>query len=311
MQQKIVACVFVATVIVLFAAPAYAVPPHEFLLTGKVLCDVDADGKYDPAVDTPLVGVLVTVENVGSDTTDGEGAFDILLPDSISWYTVDLGELPVDPTSISPPVPHGYLPGPELIFLVESPDCSGEAGGCWLTGGGVKFSSITGTRLAEKGPKHNFGGNVFPSCSPEPGDGGQWNHISHSDVYNGPWHFQGWSIDRVVCGNVEDPEVEPGSESPVTPYNFIEFEGTGTLKGIKGNKMSYDEVRFFARAEDRNEPGSGGAKDGVDIDRYFLHVWDPGSGATLLLVDDNGEPITITGGNLQLHISSCDNPPLN
>jgi len=114
----------------------------------------------------------------------------------------------------------------------------------------------------------------------------------------------------VACGNV--PGIEPGSESPVTPFNFIEFQGTGTLKGIKGSKADFGAVSFFARCEDRNEPGSNGAKDGADIDHYFLHVFQ--GGTTLLLVDEDGDPatvdpVTISGGNLQIHISSCANPP--
>jgi hypothetical protein len=186
-------------------------------------------------------------------------------------------------------------------FLLDGSGCS-EAK-CWLTGGGVKFSPTTGTNLAEKGPQHNFGGNVNPSCSEEPGDGGQWNHLAHSQKL----HFAGTSIRVVGCGNVSG--IPPGSESPVTPFNFIEFEGTGTLKGMAGNKVDYGVVTFFGRAEDRNEPGSNGAKDGQDIDRYFLRVLD-GTGATRLLVDGDGnplsvDPVTITGGNLQIHISSC------
>jgi len=120
----------------------------------------------------------------------------------------------------------------------------------------------------------------------------------------------------VRCGNVEG--IPPGSESPVTPYNFIEFTGTGTLKGIKGNKVDYGTVYFFGRCEDRNEPGSNGQRDGAFKDRYFLHVYaDPGNpaGSTLLLVDvDHNpatvDPVTITDGNLQIHVSSCDNPPV-
>ena len=109
------------------------------------------------------------------------------------------------------------------------------------------------------------------------------------------------------------PGIVPGSTSPVTPYNFIRFRGTGTLRGIKGNNADYGTVHFFARAEDRGEPGSqGGAGD-----RYMLHVYsnpaDP-VGSTLLLVDQDAnpgsiDPVVVTGGNLQLHISSCDNPP--
>ena len=64
--------------------------------------------------------------------------------------------------------------------------------------------------------------------------------------------------------------------------NFVELNfrlkqvGTGRLQGIKGNKVDFDLVYFWARAEDHNEPGNEGAADGDDIDRYFLWVWtDP------------------------------------
>lgn len=177
-----------------------------------------------------------------------------------------------------------------------------------MTAGGVKFSSVTGTDVAEHGPKVNLGGNVFPSCSSEPGEGGQWNHVDHRNQL----HFQGFSIDTVQCGNV--PGIEPGSESPVTPFNYIEFAGTGRVRGIKGNKLSETDVSFFARVEDRNEPGNENASDGEDIDRYYIHVFsDAGNpfGTTLLLTDEDGvastvDPVTITGGNLQLHATSCD-----
>jgi hypothetical protein len=172
-----------------------------------------------------------------------------------------------------------------------------------MTGGGAKFSTITNIGMAQKGPQHSFGGNVNPSCSPFPGQGGQWNHIAHKDKL----HFMGTVIQVVRCGNV--PRIPEGSESPVTPFNFIESQGTGTLKGIKGNKDDYGIVNFFARVEDRNEPGSSGAKDGTLVDRYHLHVFDS-AGNTLLLVDGDAvaatvEPVLITHGNLQLHISSC------
>ena len=63
--------------------------------------------------------------------------------------------------------------------------------------------------------------------------------------------------------------------------------------------------------------GSKGANDGADVDRYFLHVFtDPSdpAGSTVLLVDVDGDPttvdpVTITGGNMQMHASSCDDPP--
>ncbi|MDX1449686.1 MAG: hypothetical protein R3246_11565, partial [Acidimicrobiia bacterium] len=183
---------------------------------------------------------------------------------------------------------------------------------CWMTAGGVKFERVLDMDVAEHGPKDSLGGNVFPGCSPTAGQGGQWNHVAHNEKL----HFQGFSVDSVTCGNV--PGIEPGSESPVTPFNWIEFTGEGRLKGIKGNQTDIEPVYFFGRVEDRNEPGNeNSATAGEDIDRYFLQVYtdpmDP-NGTTVLLIDMDGnpatvDPVTITGGNLQLHISSCDTPP--
>ena len=112
----------------------------------------------------------------------------------------------------------------------------------------------------------------------------------------------GTDIEVIRCGNVDG--IEPGSESPVTGYNFIEFQGVGWVQGIKGNKIGRVPVTFQARVEDRNEPGNERASDGEDIDRYWLRVDGPdGVGFE---VGTQDEPITITGGNLQLHESSCD-----
>jgi hypothetical protein len=174
----------------------------------------------------------------------------------------------------------------------------------------VKFDSVLGIKAAQRGPRFSFGGNTFPGCSPTAGDGGQWNFVDHARKL----HFQGWRVDQVVCGNV--PGIPPGSTSPPTQFNYIEFSGVGTMNGIGGNKVSYDRVYFFVRAEDRNEPGNENAllPDGGDlIDRVFLRVYtnplDPvGSIIYLLDVDGNAatvDPITITGGNIQIHISSC------
>lgn len=288
-------------------------------IEGYVACDANADGILSVG-DTPLVGVVVRVSGSGSftasGTTDANGFYHIPMPDVAGDYTAEL-----DPTSL-PSDGIVLVPGPGPFafslsdskgtatrhWLVDSASCAAQQGTCWMTGGGAKFSSITNIGMAEKGPQHSFGGNVNPSCSPYPGQGGQWNHVAHSAKL----HFLGSVIRVVRCGNVAD-EIPPGSTSPVTPYNFIEYEGTGTLKGIQGNKADHGIVSFFARAEDRNEPGSNGAKAGAQIDRYYIHVFsnaaDP-AGSTLLLVDGDGsaptvDPVTITGGNLQLHISSC------
>ncbi len=309
------ACLFIAT-------PALA----NLGLEGRVYCDVNENGQTDIGTDLLLDGVVVDVEGdlgfSGSATSGANPAFPGYYSLALSLevpqtYTarVDESTLPGGGTVIQPVTgEYGFTATfvGQLFrsdFLVDSSACrDAPEGACWLTAGGVKFNRIMDMAVAEHGPQHNFGGNVFPSCDPDPGNGGQWNHLDHPNRL----HFQGFDIHTVSCGNV--PGIEEGSESPVTPFNYIEFEGTGRLQGIKGNKLGPVDVSFFARAEDRNEPGNENAAAGEDIDRYYIHVYsDPGNpfGTTLLLVDGDGnaetvDPVTITGGNLQLHASSCE-----
>jgi len=265
---------------------------------GNVYCD---------GTGLPLAGVTVQVVGVdvqfsATRTTDANGHYYIDLPDLPASYQGSLpGSTVISPSSGAFTVTDANTSG-SIDWVVSNPNCSQL--GCWLTGGGTKFDSVTGTLVAQHGPQQNFGGNVNPSCSPDPGDGGQWNHVDHGKKL----HFQGTAIRVVRCGNIDG--IPPGSESPVTPYNFIEYQGTGTLKGIKGYKVDYGTVCFFARAEDRNEPGSKGATDGTLKDRYYINITNCSTGETLLFLDIDGDPATvdpttITGGNLQIHASSC------
>jgi hypothetical protein len=294
---------------------ASASPTYAWAIIGRVYCDANQNGLID-STDGPMAGVRVTVQQQGgtfteSAVTDASGAYAVHVLDMGATYTVtlDASSLPAGSVILSPAGGSQVVSNfdesiPEVEFLVQSPTCAG--GKCWLTGGGAKFNPTTGTMVAEHGPRHSFGGNVNPGCNTDSGEGGQWNHIAHALKL----HFQGWQIQVVRCGNV--PGIPEGSESPVTPFNFIEFQGTGTLKGIQGNKVDHGTVQFFARAEDRNEPGSHGAREGSLIDRYFLHVWNAAD-PSLLLIDIDGnpatvDPVTITDGNLQIHISSCEVP---
>lgn len=297
-----------------FLAIGASAAAHAWHITGIVHCP---DGR-------PLEGVEVVVRStdggtpfVESSFTDINGEYNVWLPQDPRCYeatvTLGPGESAVDP----PTGTFAFCTTEQSnsffrSFTISSPRCGEqpppEQGICWLTGGGNRFVTLVGEDLGESGNKHNWGGNVNPSCSSVPGDGGNWNHIAHVQKL----HFQGRSIRVVRCGNVEG--IPPGSESPETPFNFIEFTGTGSLTGFKGNHASYPLVYFFGRAEDRNEPGSHGVDDGALKDRYFLHVYsnpaDP-AGSTLLLVDGDANPSTvdplpILHGNLQIHISSCD-----
>jgi hypothetical protein len=196
---------------------------------------------------------------------------------------------------------------------------------CWLTAGGVKFEPLVGKKMATadnggSGPVISIGGNVNPACSPTAGDGGNWTHLDHKAKL----FFQGRQIEVAECGNMHDEGIEPiydGSTSPKTPWNYIEFQGTGTLKGILGNKAVYpDKVCFYARAEDRSEPGSKEKLGSAFIDRYWIRVDDCAGtelyrfgydypNPTTICADDSfacTDTIAISGGNLQIHVSSCD-----
>jgi hypothetical protein len=254
-------------------------------------------GEYIVAADTPP-GFVPSPCNVGADDAiDNDcSPITVVLPeDNTNDDTVDFG-------FNEPPPP------PSL---------------CWLTAGGVKFeASVRGWQAElpghdnnvenenngnnDHGPSDSVGGVAYPSCSQFPGHGGNWNHNAHSLSL----HLLGTDITVIRCGNVDG--IEPGSESPVCDVNFIEFEGTGRVQGINGNHMDPIDVTFFVRAEDRNEPGNErSATEGEDIDRYFLRVADLG-GNLVILVDEDGvddgnvDPLTITGGNFQIHCTSCE-----
>jgi hypothetical protein len=279
---------------------------------GRVVCKENGQ---------PLEGVRIDVTMVDDPTftfltrTDAQGNFGFGLPCEPHCYTLTItpgdGETVVTPASgtyeFCTEASNNYIVTRD--FVLSSPKCGTTApGACWLTAGGAKFSAITGESVGDYTKLYNWGGNVYPSCSQFPGDGGSWNNIDNLNRL----HFHGTDIEVIQCGNVEDHEA--GSESPVTPYNFIEFRGTGWLKGIKGNKADFGTVHFWAHVQDRNEPGSNGQKDGAGKDRYFLNVFtDPADpvGTSVMLIDVDGDPatmdpVTITDGNMQLHDTSCD-----
>jgi hypothetical protein len=288
---------------------------------GYVRCDGNRNAQLD-GQDIGIEGAKVLVRNLAGNfetnaLTDADGRYEVGLPDYGDTYRISLdsASLPADAIVVVPPggvaeVSNFDQSIPRVDFLVQSDTC--QPGQCWLTGGGTKWDNILNAFTAEKGTKHNFGGNVHPGCSATAGAGGSWNHIDRSTKL----HFHGTTIPNVVCGNV--PGIPPGSTSPKTPFNYIEFWGTGWVKGVQGNKTDLPLVYFYARAEDRNEPGSRGAAAGSMVDRYFLRVYtDPANpvASTLILVDTNAggseiDATPITTGNMQIHVSSCDDPPL-
>ena len=178
-------------------------------------------------------------------------------------------------------------------------DVSNQRNRCWLTGGGQ-----TGAQA-----EHSFGGVINPGCSETASEGGQWNHVFHALG----WHAQAFQIRVVECGNVDDHP--PGALHPSSPYNYIEWEGTGRILPIAGNTaQGIENVHFYGRAEDRGEPGnlqsiSSTNGPSINVDRYFLQVFTE-DGRTLQLVDGDADPGTvdprpITHGNLQIHWLPC------
>jgi hypothetical protein len=288
------------TLLGLAASPAQATS-----IVGSVVCASNGAG---------VAGAVLTFtrpEETFSVTTDASGQFSYR-----AWWggdyavTVDLAAAGGGVVGLGTQyIGYGTVEAPWVLgpFQVTVPGCEGEEppGKCWLTGGGAKFSSVAQLPVAEHGPRVAFGGNVYPACGTEPGEGGQWNHLDFAQKL----HFQGFAIVVDRCGNVDG--IPPGSTSPATPFNFIEFHGTGVLKGLAGNKFPTQDVCFEGRAEDRNEPGSTGQRDGAYKDRYFIRVFDCANPAITLLVHEatpGGEdPLTITDGNLQIHDTSCSN----
>jgi hypothetical protein len=161
---------------------------------------------------------------------------------------------------------------------------------CWMTAGGAKFEPSANLRLATRGPRVSFGGNVAPGCDLDPGAGGQWNHVDHDLKL----HFQGFVVTDVACDGLP-------TDSPDAPVNHITFNGTGRVQGIEGLKgvpASYESVCFTAQAIDWAEP----ATKTDPMDQYFIRVWDcNGTGLDILSLGTAEAPITITDGNIQIH----------
>lgn len=306
--------------IVMLCALFFSFEAFAWHIAGKVYCDANLNGIFD-GDDSLLSGVTIEMTKDGvtlTDVTDANGYFFVDIQAAVGtsgspgdWTVSIVDGLNPDATVLDPAggtrtyaltavgAPNELLFVDDANFAIDDPACREAEQVCWMTGGGVKFEPILGGNVAEHGPKDSLGGNVYPSCSQFPGNGGQWNHIAHKAKL----HFQGTDIVVTRCGNVDG--IPTGSESPVTPYNFIEFEGTGWVQGIHGNKISRTPVTFQARVEDRNEPGNESSTEGEDVDRYYVEVTD-GGGGTMLQVGTLADPITITGGNLQLHTTSCD-----
>jgi hypothetical protein len=114
----------------------------------------------------------------------------------------------------------------------------------------------------------------------------------------------GTSVEEVICGNVVG--IDDGSESPIAPFNFIEFAGTGFALSTDGGEAI--PITFSGRVEDRNEPGnsqSDRSADGDATDRFFLRVQTYDREGLYLVSGDQSpdvvEPVAITQDNFQIH----------
>ena len=286
---------------------AGAVAANAWFAEGYIYCDANQNGQIDVGVDVGLQSVLMVVVNTSgtfsnASWTAADGFFIVEVPEVNDSYVVFASAATLAAGSVTLVPAAGLysftITSNQTMFAGDFLINTGAAcpsntppttGACWLTGGG--------TIKAKGKPEHSFGGVVYPGCNPKSAGGGNWNHVAHSLGL----HFKGTEMGVVTCGNI--PGIPPGSQSPKTPFNYIEFQGTGTLKGIGGNQADYGQVYFFAHCEDRHEPGKG-------VDRYYLRVY-AADGTTLLLVSADSAnpldvaPVAISTGNLQIHVSSC------
>ncbi len=234
--------------------------------------------------DTPASGVEVCIDGVGCATTDNLGIAGIEVP-AFTTYTVCVtaSTLPAGATLTplcqkikvvddAPPVLNFTLGG----NICNTPPPQGP---CWLTGGGTVYKG-------HGVPNFSFGGVVYPGCSPNAADGGNWNVVDHSDGL----HFQGQQIIVDSCSGVH-------TRSPKVNVNIIDFHGTGIL-GVNGGDAK-TPVSFVGRAIDNNEPGGGN-------DQLFLIVTDSSNNVVMQIGNSVGDPATISTGNLQIHTSSCN-----
>ena len=319
-MKKIVLLLLCAS---LFAA--LAVTSKAATVSGFVLCDANQNGTNDIGdVGIPNVMVVVTNENgsfSNSTVTAGNGFFSLQIPnfdplaerrDPLSQVyieTLNPATLPAGSSIDFPTAITNLIATPSYFidfaadltnvvftsgsgrttngnWLINSPDCRTQTTttNCMLNGGGV-IRSRTRNR-----PDHTFGGNVFSRISPTMIQGGNWVDVAHNQNLK----FQSTTIDSVRCGEIA---VMPQNHR-FPKASFIEFSGTGTLKGIGGNRMASIPVLFTARVEDRGQPGMG-------VDRYYLRVFTA-EGTTLLLVSGdpanpaNIVPVPISSGNLSI-----------
>jgi hypothetical protein len=236
--------------------------------------------------DTTASGIKVCIAGVGCATTDNLGIASILVP-TFDTYTVcvDQSTLPAGAT-LSPScqkIKVVDLAPPVLNFVLGGDFCTPPPvpGPCWMTGGGTVGKT-------QGQPNYSYGGVVYPGCSPNAADGGNWNVVDHATGL----HFQGQHIIVDSCSG-------PPTPSPKVTVRIIDFHGTGIIGGIGGNPDATVAVSFVGRAIDNHDGGAG-------ADQLFITVTD-GVSTLLQIGTSAASPATISTGNIQIHQSSCAN----
>ncbi len=235
--------------------------------------------------DKTAAGIEVCVAGVGCVLTDNLGVALIDVPLDNETYTISVtpSTLPagatLNPTHQKVKV-ENQAAFVEFVLGGEFCEKTPPQGPCWLTGGGT-IGKTKGT------PNYSFGGVVYPGCSPEAAEGGNWNVIDHATGL----HFQGKTIIVDACSGVP-------TSSPKVNVNVIDFHGFGILTGIAGNPEAMIPVVFVARAADNHDGGAGS-------DTLYLAVSD-GTSTVMQIGTSAASPAVITTGNLQIHTSSCD-----
>jgi hypothetical protein len=236
--------------------------------------------------DTAASGVEVCIDGVGCNTTDGLGIATIHVP-SFDNYTICINPntLPAG-ANLSPLCQKLKVVDdapPVVNFVLGGGYCTTPPppGPCWLTGGGT-------IGKAKGVANYSFGGVVYPGCSPNAADGGNWNVVDHATGL----HFQGQSIIVDNCSGVP-------TSSPKVTVNAIDFHGTGIIGGIGGNPDATIQVSFVGRAIDNHDGGAG-------ADMLFLTVTDSSNALIMQVGNSASNPAVISTGNLQIHQTSCN-----
>jgi hypothetical protein len=303
--------------------PALAGTSKAATVTGFVLCDANQNRMFDTNdVGIPNVQIVVTNENgsfSNSTVTAANGFFSLQIPnfdplaerrDPLSQVyveTLKAATLPPGSTILLPTPITNLIATPayfidfaadltNLVFtsgsgrstngnwLINNPDCQTESGNCRLKGDGV-IRSQTRNR-----PDHTFAGTIFSRTSPTMVRGGEWVDVAH----NLNLLFRSTQVESVRCGDLAGAP----SNRRMHKASFIEFSGTGTLKGIGNNRVKFNPVMFTARAEDHDESATG-------VDRYYLRVFTPDGITRLLVSGDLSNPtnivtVPISSGELEI-----------